>query len=81
MMWNKEDFLVSIRRTLVPIVIGAVAASFVGPYVDAGSLNNVVSGVISAVYYSVVRWAEMYKPSFGFLLGARKTPIYIDSKA
>lgn len=80
MTWNKEDFLVSLTRTIVPIVVGAVAASFVGPHVDLGSLENVVSGVISAVYYSVVRFVEMYRPNIGVLLGARKTPIYVDSR-
>lgn len=80
MTWNKDDLLVSLKRTLVPIVVGVVAASFIGPHVDLGSLQNVVSGVVSAVYYSVVRTVEMYRPNFGLLLGARKLPIYVDSR-
>lgn len=80
MVWNREDFLVSLKRTIVPIVVGSIAASFVGPHVDLGSLDNVVSGLISAVYYSVVRYVEMFRPNIGLLLGARKLPIYVDSR-
>lgn len=80
MIWGRDDFLVSLKRTLVPIVVGAVAASFIGPHVNLGSLENVVSGVVSAVYYSVVRYVEMYRPNIGLLLGARKLPIYVDSR-
>lgn len=80
MVWSRADFLVSLKRTLVPIIVGSVAASFVGPYVDLGSLETVTSGVISAVYYSVVRYIEMYRPNIGLLLGARKLPVYVDSR-
>lgn len=79
-LFHREDLLVSLKRTYVPIIVGAVAASFIGPHLDLGSLENVVSGVISAVYYSVVRVVEMHRPNFGLLLGARKLPIYVDSR-
>lgn len=80
LIFHRDDLLVSLKRTLVPIIVGAVAASFIGPHLDLGSLQNVVSGVVSAVYYSVVRVVEMYRPNFGLLLGARKLPIYVDSR-
>lgn len=75
---NKHDLLISLRRTLVPIIVGAVVGSFVGPYVDPVALQNVVSGVVSAVYYAVVRVVELRVPSFGVLLGARQQPVYRD---
>lgn len=80
MIFHRDDLLVSLKRTIVPIVVGVLAASFIGPHVDLGSLENVVSGVISAVYYTAVRVVELSRPNFGLLLGARKLPIYVDSR-
>lgn len=73
---SKDDLLVSIRRTIVPIIVGVLAATFVGPHVDLGALEHVVSGVVSAVYYVVIRLVEGRNPAFGVLLGATKQPTY-----
>ena len=78
---NKVDLLVSLRRTLVPIIVGSVSGSFLAPYVDPAALTTVVSGVISAVYYGVLRLVEGRVPAVGVLLGARKQPVYVDSAA
>jgi hypothetical protein len=37
-----SDLLISIRRTVVPIVVGAVTGSFLAPYVDPEALTAVV---------------------------------------
>lgn len=73
---RKFNFLVSVKRTLVPIVVGAVAASFLGEYVDPVALERVLSGVISAVYYLVVRFLETKAPAAGILLGSKAQPTY-----
>lgn len=73
---GKENLLVSLKRTLIPIVVGAVAASFLADYVDPLALERVLSGVISAVYYVVVRFAETKFPGAGLLLGAKTQPVY-----
>jgi hypothetical protein len=73
---SKDDLLVSIRRTVVPITVGVVSASFLSPHVDLGALEHVVSGVVSAVYYVVLRLVEGRNPAFGVLLGAQKQPTY-----
>lgn len=75
---NNPDLLISMRRTLVPIVVGAVAGSFLAPYVDPVALTSVVSGVISAVYYAVLRVVEGRIPQAGVLLGAKMQPTYDD---
>lgn len=67
-------------RTIVPIAVGLVAASVVGPYVDLKSLDQALSGFISVVYYTVVRFLEAKHPAASLLLGSRKVPIYFDSK-
>ena len=71
-----ENLLVSLKRTLIPIIVGAVAATFLAGYVDPDALEKVLSGVISAVYYTVVRLAETKFPGAGILLGAKVQPVY-----
>ena len=74
-----DDILVSIKRTLVPIIIGAVAGTFIGQWIDQQTLQNVVGSVIAGVYYTVVRFIEFKNPSFGILLGSKKQPIYVET--
>lgn len=78
---SRADVLVSLRRTLVPIIVGSTVGSFLAPYVDPDALATVVSGAISAVYYAVLRFVEGRVPAAGVLLGARKQPVYVDSVA
>lgn len=77
-MLNRDDLLVSLRRTLVPMVVGLVAGSFLAGYINLESLESVVSGVVTAVYYLVLRLLEQKVPSFGVLLGSKKQPVYLD---
>jgi len=72
-----NDFLISLRRTLVPIIVGAVGASILGPHIDSSALESVTGGLISGVYYSVIRFLELKIPNLGFLLGAKKQPLYV----
>jgi len=73
---SKDDVLISIRRTLVPIIVGMVSGSFLAPYLDPKALTAVVSGVVSGLYYTVLRLAEAKHPAVGRLLGAQKQPTY-----
>lgn len=79
-MLNKDDLLVSLRRTLVPMIVGLVAGSFLAGYVNPDALDEVVTGAVTAVYYLVVRVLESKVPAFGVLLGSRKQPVYLDPK-
>ncbi len=79
-MLNKDDLLVSLRRTLVPMIVGLVAGSFLAGYVNPDALDEVVTGAVTAVYYLVVRLLESKIPAFGVLLGSRKQPVYLDPK-
>ena len=77
---NRDDLLSSLIRTVVPIVVGLVGASVIGPHVDLKSLDQAFSAIISVVYYTVVRFAEAKHPAASLLLGSRKVPTYFDSK-
>ena len=79
-MLNKDDLLVSLRRTLVPMIVGLVAGSFLAGYVNPDALDEVVTGAVTAVYYLVIRLLESKVPAFGVLLGSRKQPVYLDPK-
>lgn len=79
-MLNKDDLLVSLRRTLVPMIVGLVAGSFLAGYVNPDALDEVVTGAVTAVYYLIVRLLESKVPAFGLLLGSRKQPVYLDPK-
>lgn len=71
-----EDLLPSLKRTLVPIVVGVVGASALGRLVDEVALVELTVGVIAALYYTVLRVVEMRWPQFGVLLGSTRQPWY-----
>ncbi|NND36543.1 MAG: hypothetical protein HKN81_05340 [Gammaproteobacteria bacterium] len=66
-----NDFLVSLIRTWVPIVVGSVAA-MIGVDVDAAA----ITGAVIAVYYAAVRFLELRYPRIGVLLGRTQQPTY-----
>ena len=74
-----DDILVSIKRTLVPIIIGAVAGTIIGQWIDQETLQNAIGSIIAGVYYTVVRFIEFKHPNFGVLLGSKKQPIYVET--
>lgn len=77
----KSDFLLSLRRTLVPIVVGALGATVFASHINPDDLEAVVGGLISGVYYAIFRFVELKFPWFGILLGAKKQPVYVAPEA
>lgn len=78
---DKYDILISIRRTIVPILVGAISGTLLGKEVGQEALTAFISGAISTVYYVFWRVLETRLPGAGFFLGARKVPIYLDNAA
>jgi hypothetical protein len=76
-----SDYVISLIRTWVPLIIGAVAAWLVarglnfGPATEAGAITA-LTGAITGVYYAIVRGLEMKFPFLGFLLGHTAKPHY-----
>jgi hypothetical protein len=77
-----RDYELSVRRTIVPAVVGIVLA-------QAARANLVlpaehVAGLVEAVfitgYYALVRMVERYVPEAGVLLGAFVQPRYKDEQ-
>ncbi len=75
-----NDFITSIIRTWVPIIVGAFVtwlANTTGVTdIDTATLATVVTGVVIAVYYALVRLAEARWPAIGFFLGKPTKPEY-----
>lgn len=73
-----SDYVVSLVRTLAPVVAGAAATWLikVGIEIDSAALESLIFAVVTGVWYAIVRWAEDRFPWAGWLLGIRKQPVY-----
>lgn len=76
---EKTDVLLSIRRTLVPLVVGWLIAqgARAGFDLPAEDLTGVIESLVTGAYYTVVRLAEVRFPALGWLLGAPRQPLYL----
>lgn len=77
-----NDIITSWIRTVVPAAVGTVVAWLGTQFevvLDEQTRTGLVmgtAGLITAVYYGVVRVIETKVPSVGILLGSRKQPSY-----
>lgn len=74
-----HTILKSFIRTAVPVAVGQVVAWLalinVALSADAQTgLSTFLGGLITAVYYLVVRWLENHVSWFGWLLGLAQAP-------
>lgn len=78
-----QDLVLSLRRTLVPIIVGFLLAQAMraGFDIPADQLTGVVEALVTGAYYSIVRFVEMKYPGAGVMLGAMKAPTYVDKRA
>lgn len=78
------NFLISLIRTYVPILVGSLISFLVVNYgfvVDESITAQLVAGltgVIIAGYYLLARVLERKFPHFGFLLGTGAVPVYVE---
>lgn len=52
------DLHTSIRRTIIPMVMGWLASLPVAPFLDLAALEGVIVVLLGSVYYSGLRWLE-----------------------
>ena len=73
-----RDYELSVRRTVVPAVVGIVLAQAAKANLDlpAAHVTGLVESVFVTVYYSTVRLVERYVPEAGVFLGAFIQPRY-----
>jgi hypothetical protein len=75
-----KDYELSVRRTVVPAVVGIVLAGAARANLDlpAEHVTGLIEAVFIAAYYSTVRMVERYVPEAGVFLGAFVQPRYQD---
>jgi hypothetical protein len=81
MRFDKYDLFLSLRRTVVPLAVGAVAASALGPWLPADLVAEWTTVLLATVYYSALRFLELRVPAAGLLLGGRAVPRYENPEA
>ena len=65
----------SIRRTVVPMVMGWLMALPIAPYVDTQAVEMALVAMLGAVYYGVTRFLEDRGfPVAGWMVGFGSTP-------
>lgn len=80
-----SDIKDSIIRTVTPLIVGWLLSVLALINVEVtpdtrASLIGLVTAVLSALYYIVVRWAEQRWPGLGWLLGKPVQPVYVNAK-
>lgn len=76
-----SDIVTSLIRTYVPSAVGALLAWLLtlGVQVDAETqlgLVTALTGLLIALYYTLIRLLEKKYPKIGVLLGSAKKPTY-----
>ena len=69
----------SIVRTVVPVIVGAIASYLITLGVTLqedvmAALSVIITAAATAIYYIVVRWLEQKFPKIGILLGYAAVP-------
>jgi len=75
------DLLTSIRRTVVPMVMGWLMTLPIGPYIDERAVETALVALLGAAYYAVMRVLEergIKVASFLVGLGVTVAPKYQD---
>jgi len=74
----------SIRRTVVPMIMGWLASLPIAPYVDQAAVETALVAVIGAGYYALMRVLEergSHVASFLIGMGVTMPPRYDDASA
>jgi uncharacterized protein (DUF58 family) len=78
---SKYDLFLSIRRTVVPLTVGAIGASVLDPWLPAALVAEWATVALASVYYVVLRTLELKVPGVSVLLGGKGQPTYVDPEA
>lgn len=79
--FDRSNVFTSIRRTLIPVLVGVILAALttVGLDVDPDALTTVLTGIYTSAYYLLARWLEKRFPFIGkILLGSDSEPLYLE---
>lgn len=72
-----NDYLTSLARTVVPIIVGLVVTVALKAGLDLHGYAPEITAAVSAGYYAAVHYVERFvDPRAGFLLGVAKVAHY-----
>lgn len=73
-----SNYVTSVIRTLVPLVVGTVVSFLAenGLDLDQEQITAWLIPLVVGVYYAVARFIELKVPAAGWLLGVPKQPGY-----
>jgi len=78
---RNNDLLTSVRRTLVPMIMGWIASLPIAPFVDAAEVERALVVVLGAAYYAGLRWLEdrgIQAAGWWIAFGRTPKPEYLD---
>lgn len=75
---NLSDYVRSLIRTFVPLVVGSFVAWLAtrGVQIDRNTLIGILDPILATAYYAGIRAIEKRWPRAGWLLGAPGAPSY-----
>ena len=82
-----SNFVVSLIRTWVPILVGTVIAWVISTGIidvsadDQARATGAATAAAIGGYYTLIRWIERKYPAAGWLLGSAKPPEYVNPPA
>ena len=69
------DLQISIRRTVVPMVMGWLASLPIAPLIDSAEVERALVVLLGAAYYTTLRWLEARGvPAAGWWIAFGRTP-------
>lgn len=80
---ENKDLLMSVRRTVIPMVMGWIASLPVAPFVDAVEIERALVVVFGAAYYAALRWLEdrgVNAAGWWIAFGRTPKPAYLKSQ-
>lgn len=74
-----KTLLPSVLRTVVPIIYAFLVQRGVVAWLDPSDVfvTNLITGLVTAVFYVALRLAERHWDKIGWLLGYAQQPVYV----
>lgn len=78
---TNKDLLTSLRRTIVPFVMGWIATLPISQFVDTSEIEKALVVIIGSAYYAVLRLLEsrgVPAASWWIAFGRTTAPVYVE---
>jgi hypothetical protein len=78
-----KDLLTSLRRTVVPFVMGWLGSLPFAQFVDSAEVESALVVILGSAYYAVFRWLEsrgVPSASWWIAFGRTTAPIYPEAE-